>query len=400
MSKGQRKYNGTQKVEIIKRIHRENLSFKGASREYGISDRTLRDWDRIYWEEGEEALLVERRGRACAASGTQKGRKPKLDKQVEEDLIAENQRLRMEIDYLKKIECLGAGRGTPKQKAQVVQELRQKYPLKALLQLAGLPRSTFYYYLHQSQNPAKYQMVKEQIVIIFNENEKRYGYRRITKELHNNDICVNHKTVRKLMKQLGLVCQVRAKRKYSSYKGEVGEVAPNLLERHFKTNQPNRKWVTDVTEFKVNDQKLYLSPILDLFNGEVVSYNLSRHPNFKQITDMLEGAFQKLPDKVDNLILHSDQGWQYQMKSYQNLLKAKGITQSMSRKATCLDNAVAENFFGLLKTELFYLEKFDSIDQLEKAIVDYIDYYNNRRIKLKLNGLSPVQYRIQTVGAA
>lgn len=400
MPKGQRKYNGTQKVEIIKRIHRENLSFKGASREYGISDRTLRDWERIYWEEGEEALLLERRGRSCAASGTQKGRKPKLDKQVEEDLIAENQRLRMEIDYLKKIECLGAGRGTPKQKAQVVQELRQKYPLKALLQLAGLPRSTFYYYLHQSQNPAKYQMVKEQIVIIFNENKKRYGYRRITKELHNNDICVNHKTVRKLMKQLGLVCQVRAKRKYSSYKGEVGEVAPNLLERHFKTNQPNRKWVTDVTEFKVNDQKLYLSPILDLFNGEVVSYNLSRHPNFKQIMDMLEGAFQKLPDKVDNLILHSDQGWQYQMKSYQNLLKAKGITQSMSRKATCLDNAVAENFFGLLKTELFYLEKFDSIDQLEKAIVDYIDYYNNRRIKLKLNGLSPVQYRIQTVGAA
>jgi len=371
MPKGQRKYNGTQKVEIIKRIHRENLSFKGASREYGISDRTLRDWERIYWEEGEEELLVERRGRACAASGTQKGRKPKLDKQIEEDLNAENQRLRMEIDYLKKIERLGTGRGTPKQKAQVVQELRQKYPLKALLQLAGLPRSTFYYYLHRSQNPAKYQMVKEQIITIFNENKKRYGYRRITQELH-----------------------------YNSYKGEVGEVAPNLLERHFKTNQPNRKWVTDVTEFKVNDQKLYLSPILDLFNGEVVSYNLSRHPNFKQITDMLEGAFQKLPNKVDSLILHLDQGWQYQMKSYQNLLKAKGITQSMSRKATCLDNAVAENFFGLLKTELFYLEKFDSIDQLEKAIVDYIDYYNNRRIKLKLNGLSPVQYRIQTVGAA
>ena len=143
---------------------------------------------------------------------------------------------------------------------------------------------------------------------------------------------MNHKTVQKLMKQLGLVCQVRAKRKYNSYKGEVGEVAPNLLERHFKTNQPNRKWVTDVTEFKVNDQKLYLSPILDLFNGEVVSYNLSRHPNFKRITDMLEGAFQKLPNKVDNLILHSDQGWQYQMKSYQNLLKVKGITQSMSGK--------------------------------------------------------------------
>ena len=154
MPKGYRKYNGTQKVEIIKRIHRENLSFKGASREYGISDRTLRDWERIYWEEGEEALLTERRGRACVASGTQKGRKPKL---------------------------LGAGRGTPKQKAQVVQELRQKYPLKALLQLAGLPRSTFYYYLHQSQNPAKYQMVLRTDCYNLQREQKRYGYCRITK---------------------------------------------------------------------------------------------------------------------------------------------------------------------------------------------------------------------------
>ena len=240
-------------------------------------------------------------------------------------------------------------------------------------------------------------MAKEELVAIFNKNKKRYGYRRITQELHNNGIYINHKTVQKLMKQLGLVCHVRERRKYNSYKGEIDEVAPNLLERNFKTNAPNRKWVTDVTEFKVNEQKLYLSPIIDLFNGEVVSYNLSRHPDFKQITDMLENAFQKLPDKVDNLILHSDQGWQYQMKTYQRMLKAKGITQSMSRKATCLDNAVVENFFGLLKTELFYLEEFDSVDQFEKAIVEYIDYYNNRRIKLKLNGLSPVQYRIQTV---
>ena len=157
---------------------------------------------------------------------------------------------------------------------------------------------------------------------------------------------------------------------------------PGFLAAHFTT-------------FKVHDQKLYLPPILDLLNGEVVSYSLSCHPNFKQITDMLEDAFQKLQDKVDDLILHSDQSWQYQMKSYQNLRKAKGITQSMSRKATCLDNAVAENIFGLLKTELFYLEKFDSLDQLEKTIVEYIDYYNNRRIKLKLNGLSPVQYRTE-----
>lgn len=170
------------------------------------------------------------------------------------------------------------------------------------------------------------------------------------------------------MKQLGLVCHVRERRKYNSYKGEVGEVAPNLLERHFKTNEPNRKWVTDITEFKVNDQKLYLSPIIDLFNGEVISYSLSRHPNFKQVTDMLKDAFQKLPDKVDNLILHSDQGWQYQMKAYQRLLKAKGITQSMSRKATCLDNAVAENFFGLLKRSCSIWKNSIPLNSLKKLL--------------------------------
>ena len=200
------------------------------------------------------------------------------------------------------------------------------------------------------------------------------------------------------MQKLGLVCRVRMK-KYRSYKGEVGKIAPNLLNRNFHAEKPNQKWVTDVTEFSLFGEKLYLSPILDLHSSDLVSYTISDRPVLRMVTTMLNEAFAKIPDGT-NHILHSDQGWQYQMKLYQNLLKAKGITQSMSRKATCLDNAVAENFFGLLKTELFYLEKFSSIDQLEKAIVEYIDYYNNRRIKLKLNGLSPVQYRIQTVRVA
>ena len=283
---------------------------------------------------------------------------------------------------------------------RLIREPASAVTVTSLIKEVGCNRSTFYYYLRQSHKPAKYQMVKAEIITIFNKNKKRYGYRRITQELHNNDICVNHKTVQKLMKQLGLVCHVRERRKYNSYRGEIGEVAPNLLERHFKTNQPNRKWVTDVTEFKVNDQKLYLSPILDLFNGEVVSYNLSRHPNFKQITDMLEGAFQKLPDKVDNLILHSDQGWQYQNARYQKRLLEKGVRQSMSRKGNCLDNAVMENFFGLLKSELFYLRTFQSLDEFCQELVAYLEYYNHNRIKEKLNGLSPVQYRIQNGFAA
>lgn len=167
-----------------------------------------------------------------------------------------------------------------------------------------------------------------------------------------------------------------------------------IFSEYIKANKPNQKWVTDVTEFKVNNDKLYLSPIVDLFNGEVISFNLSRHPVFNQVVDMLEKAFNKITDNT-NLILHSDQGWQYQMKQYQYLLEQKGIRQSMSRKGNCLDNACAENFFGILKSELYYIKEkeYKNIEELENDIIEYIEYYNNRRIKSKLKGMSPVQYR-------
>ena len=176
------------------------------------------------------------------------------------------------------------------------------------------------------------------------------------------------------------------------YYEEIGMKDMNLLERDFKADQPNQKWVTDVTEFALFGIKLYLSPIIDLYNGEVISYNLSRHPNLNQVTDMLEKAFSKIPDNT-NLILHSDQGWQYQHKHYQKMLKEKGIRQSMSRKGNCLDNACAENFFGLLKTELLYLQEFHSVEHFIEELHEYIEWYNNKRIKLKLNGLSPVEFR-------
>ena len=193
------------------------------------------------------------------------------------------------------------------------------------------------------------------------------------------------------MRQMGIFCRVRMK-KYNSYRGDVGKIAPNLLERDFQADKPNQKWVTDVTEFALFGIKLYLSPIIDLFNGEVVSYNLSYHPNMLQVTDMLEKAFAKIPDNT-NLILHSDQGWQYQHKQYRRMLRGKGIRQSMSRKGNCLDNACAENFFALLKTELLYLQEFTSVEHFIKELHEYIEWYNTKRIKLKLDGLSPVEYR-------
>ena len=195
------------------------------------------------------------------------------------------------------------------------------------------------------------------------------------------------------MKELGLQSFVRVRR-YRSYKGNYGKVAPNILKRDFRADKPNSKWVTDVTQFNVLDTKIYLSPIVDLFNGEVISYNISESPNFHQIEDMLDKAFIRISDNT-NLILHSDQGWQYQMEKYQNRLAEKGIIQSVSRKGNCYDNLIMENFFGILKQEIYYGHVFYSYESLKAAIEAYIYYFNNERIKFKLNWKNPVQYRLE-----
>jgi len=209
---------------------------------------------------------------------------------------------------------------------------------------------------------------------------------------------VNHKKVQRLMKELGLKSTVRMK-KYRSFKGKVGKTAPNILNRNFQAEKPNQKWVTDITEFKLVGEKLYLSPMLDLFNGEIVDYTIDSRPRYSLVSKMLEQAFTRLRDE-DELIIHSDQGWHYQMSKYQHVLKEKNITQSMSRKGNCYDNAVMENFFGILKSEFLYMQEFESIEHFKQELAKYIDYYNNKRIKAKLKGLSPVQYRTQTLLAA
>ena len=280
----------------------------------------------------------------------------------------------------------------------MIEKLRQEFSLADLLSIAQIPRSTYYYHAKRQNQPDKYSMEKAGIIAIFHENKGRYGYRRITMELRSRGFALNHKTVQRLMKELGLVCRVRMK-KYKSYKGEVGKVAENLLNRDFTAKKPNRKWVTDVTEFHLFGQKLYLSPILDLCSRDIVSYTISDRPVLSMVTEMLDKAFKQLPDDT-GLILHSDQGWQYQHKQYQRMLRKKAVRQSMSRKGNCLDNAVMENFFGHLKTELLYLQEFESIEHFKAELIDYLDYYNNRRIKANLKGLPPAIHRQQTLNAA
>lgn len=270
--------------------------------------------------------------------------------------------------------------------------------MKALIKLAGIPRSTYYYWVKNFDRPDPDAELKTLIQAIYGEHEGRFGYRRIRDELRNRGHQVNHKKVQRIMKDLGLKCLVRMK-KYRSYKGTIGKIAPNILDRNFKAEKPNEKWVTDITEFKLFGEKLYLSPVLDLFNGEIITYTIGVRPTYSLVSTMLDQALARLTDK-DMLLMHSDQGWHYQMKQYRKVLNKRGITQSMSRKGNCYDNAVMENFFGILKSELLYLKEFESVEHLKQELAKYIDYYNNKRIKAKLKGMSPVQYRTHALKAA
>ena len=237
-----------------------------------------------------------------------------------------------------------------------------------MLKISGIARSTYYYYL-KHPNSDKYECEKQEITNIFNANKGRYGYRRVYAIMRNNGYYINHKTVQKLMKELGLKGKQRKNGQYHSYKGTVGKIADNLLNRDFVSSKPFEKIATDVTQFNVCNEKVYLSPVMDLFNREIVSYSISLSPNLWQIKEMLDGLFEKLPTDA-RPIFHSDQGWQYQHAEYQRLLAEHNITQSMSRKGNCMDNGAMENFFGRLKVEMFYGEKFESVN----AFIDPVQY--------------------------
>ncbi len=270
--------------------------------------------------------------------------------------------------------------------------------MKYLLYAVNLAKSVFYYHVSALKKPESYEKELTRIKSIYHEHKGRYGYRRIHLALRNEGIILNHKTVQRLLGLLNLKSTVRPK-KYRSYRGDVGKTAPNYLKRDFTATKPNEKWVTDVTEFKVNEQKVYLSPIIDLYNQEVVAYRVAKNTRLTLVTEMLKSGLSRLT-KMQKPLLHSDQGWQYRNPSYQKQLVDNGIKQSMSRKGNCLDNAVAENFFGLLKTEMYHGHNFQNADELIEKIDEYIEYYNTKRIKVKLKGLTPVEYRNQALQAA
>lgn len=300
----------------------------------------------------------------------------------------------------------GRKRRENEKKTIVALELRLNYPLNKILKVLQLAKSSYFYNLNKLSSKDKNFELKVLIKAIYHQNKERYGYRRIQIGLENQGIHINHKKLQRLMNEMHLQGKTVRKAKYSSYRGDMnGTVSNKLLDeidnkivRNFKTTSINQKWVTDVTEFKIASGKLYLSPIMDIHTNEIISYKVSKNPDLKQTLDMIQDAINKFDD-LKGLIIHSDQGWQYQHYAFHKILEKHGIIQSMSRKGNCLDNCRIENFFGKMKIEMFYGKEneFKTLEELETAIDEYIDYYNNERISIKLKGLTPVEYRNQTL---
>lgn len=257
-----------------------------------------------------------------------------------------------------------------------------------------MPKSTYYYEISKTDAiKERDKEITKVINEIYHQHKGRYGVRRVCQELHNQGHEINHKRVQRIMHKNGLLGK-RPKEKYHSYKGNVGKIADNIIDRDFTTSAPLQKWTTDVSQFNFPWGKCYFSPILDMHTNEIISYDLSMRPNLDQIKRMLARAFKKYSD-LHGLIFHSDQGWQYQHSDYQKELKSHGIIQSMSRKGNCYDNCIMETFFGRMKNEMYYgkEQEYTTFEEFQKAIKEYINYYNNERIQKKTKWMTPVQYR-------
>ena len=270
--------------------------------------------------------------------------------------------------------------------------------MKYLLKAVGMARSTYFYELSKTDAvEERNTALSAEIQAIFAQNKGRYGVRRVHAELVNRGFAVNHKRVQRLMHRMSLHGK-RPREKYHSYKGDVGSVAANVINRDFSTTAPLQKWTTDVSQFSFPWGKCYISPILDMNTNEIIAYDLSQSPNLAQIGRMLHSAFERFPH-TDGLVLHSDQGWQYQHTMYREELKKHGIIQSMSRKGNCYDNCIMETFFGRLKNEMFYgyEKQYVSFSAFSAAIDEYIYYYNNVRIQRKTKWMPPAKFRVASM---
>ncbi|MGJ4107719.1 IS3 family transposase [Corynebacterium macclintockiae] len=375
------------KKEVVER-HLAGETRMDLAREFGLSsDILVRDWARKWRKGGDEALKPKPKGRPKGSAAP----KPLTE---EEKLRRRIARLEAENAYFKKI--AGLEESGTRLKVQAIVILKSHHRLEYLLEAAGIPRSTFFYHQKRLNEPDKYAVLKDAIRECFERNKHRYGYRRVLLDLRNQGWVVNHKLVYKLMCEMGLRAKIRQRRPYVSYTGAISHIADNTLDRKFTRDQPNTVFVSDVTEFRVAGRKVYLSPVMDLFDRSIVAHSVATSPSTAFTAESLTKAIKTCAPEP-GWMMHTDQGFQYQHASWRDLIGDNGGVQSMSRKANCYDNAVMENFFGHLKTEMYHGEVFDTVAEFKQAIDEYIQWYNTKRIQQRLKGLTPMQYRNQTL---
>ncbi|SHD77691.1 transposase (fragment) [[Clostridium] ultunense Esp] len=297
-------------------------------------------------------------------------------------------------DIIKKDPGINPKKLTNKEKTEVIDALKNKYKLKELLRFLNLPKISYFYQKAQLAKGDKYAQLREDITDIFNDNYKAYGYRRIYLALKNKGIVISEKVIRKIMKQNELIVYQPKQKKYSSYMGEISPEVDNIIQRDFHSTEPNTKWLTDITEFHIPAGKMYLSPIVDYFDSIVVSWTIGTSPNSDLVNTMLDNAIATLrPD--NHPIIHSDRGAHYRWPGWIKRMDDAKLIKSMSRKGCSPDNSACKGYFGRLKNEMFYCNSLldVTIDYFINLLDRYIKWYNEKRIKKSLGGLSPYEYR-------
>lgn len=384
-----------EKMEAIHRCYELNEDIKLVAEELNRDATTIRTWHRMYQKEGAVALMKK----------PTKSKKRDIDINVEDidALKAQMLNLQLENDILKEtIEILKKDPGidqTPlrnSEKAVIVDALKDKYSLPMLLEKIKLSKSSYYYQEKVMKSPDKYAALRNKIRKIFYDNKERYGYRRIWKLLTNGveAITISEKVVRRIMKEENLVARRPNKKKYSSYQGEITPAVDNKVNRDFHADAPNKLWLTDITEFAIPAGKVYLSPIVDCFDGMIVTWTIGTSPNAELVNSMLDNAINKL-DKNEHPIVHSDRGCHYRWPGWIERMDNADLIRSMSKKGCSPDNSACEGVFGRLKIEMFYGVDWSNvtIDEFISILNEYLIWYNEERIKSTLNYMSPSEYR-------
>ena len=391
------------KLEAIQRCFELGESIQSVSEEIGYTRASIYQWRKRYLKEGAAGLMNTKSIQpGKLTEGKENAYKEvTLSPQEMADIKSQMMDMQMEIDILKEtINVLKKDPGIDqtalknREKVAIIDALKDKYSLPVLLEKLDISKSSYYYQLKVINGPDKYETIRSKIKHYFDDNKKRYGYRRIYGLLKKEGIIISEKIVRRIMNEEKMTVKTKRRGKYSSYAGEITPAVENILERDFHSEKPNQKWLTDITEFAIPAGKIYLSPIVDCFDGLLVTWNISTKPNAALVNTMLDNAITTLRSN-EHPILHSDRGCHYRWPKWIEKIEQSGLVRSMSKKGCSPDNSACEGVFGRLKNEMFYNSDWTdiTIDEFVSILTDYLIWYNEKRIKKSLGYMSPMEYR-------